>query len=640
VTLLRTAIGDIRRLSRIAAVLGRHGFRNLADRIKRRNSGVSTGASSAATAASLSHSGAPADPTGVGTDLHSDEASYDVNTSSASGSAHASRASGAAAAHTPSFDAPVHVRVRMVLEELGATFVKLGQVLSTRPDLLPADFIKELSKLQDRVEPVPFSDIKSVIEQDLGRTIEEAFSFFDCTPLASASIAQTHRATLHDGTRVVVKVCRPGIEATIRSDIDILYVLAGLIDATIEEARLYDPVSIVREFERAITQELDFTHEADNMRRMHGNFLGHPDVLVPRPYEEYCCRTVITMDYIDGVKVGALSATEKEREELARKIVDIAYTMVIKHGFFHADPHPGNFLVLPDGRIGILDFGLVCEVSPQMQDTLVLLSLGIYLRDVPGLARLLYRLGITDDRVSLFAFHRDIQTLLDRYLGLELSKIDSGSLLTDLLDLAVRHHIRVPAEYAMLAKAGASIEGIIRSLHPDMDVFEVFAPYARELLADRYNLKTMVNHGLRIVLGLSGLLHEIPHHLDQLLMDLEGGRLTVRVENPGLSSLNARLGVLGTRVFLGLMGCGLLISTAILVSAGPGFAGSMGLVLGWAGLVVVTGWHFASDRFKKVRLSRWISVIRRLSSRRRAAANAPSSHGRLANLGGRGPTHR
>ena len=570
---LKAAVSDLRRLRGIAGVLTRHGFDSVARRLWRKAAQDSD-----------------------------DDPSLDD-----------------ARQPTDTGRMPPEIRFRRVLEELGPTFIKLGQVLSTRPDLLPRAYIDELSCLQDDVAPIPVLGVRATIAEALGRPTDELFDRFEDEPLATASIAQTHRAWLKDGACVAVKVQRPGIAETMRSDLDLLRALAHLIDATVEEARIYDPVGIVSEFESVILDELDFALELAHMQAFHTNFLESDSLIVPAPYPSLCARTVLTMEFLDGIKLSKLPEEGHDRQRLAEEIVGAWYKMIFVDGLFHADPHPGNLLVLDGDRLALLDYGLVGRVPPTIQDTLALLAVGISMRDVAGLARLIYKVGAPEDRVSMTGFRRDIQGLLDRYLDIELKELDTGTLLAELLDVALHNRIKIQPEYALLAKAGGTLEGVIRQLHPELNLYEVGQPYIRDLMARRFAPDKLQGELLRAGMGLAGFLQDIPGQLDQVLTDLESGKLTLRVEHDELAQLGRHLNGVATRVAMGCVAGGLVVAGAILLAPWaaaqgqgpwPGLA-ALGLAAAavWAGVV----WHWASaSGGRKVRIRDWIAFWRRM----------------------------
>jgi ubiquinone biosynthesis protein len=453
-------------------------------------------------------------------------------------------------------------RFRMMLAELGPTFVKLGQVLSTRGDLLPADFIEELSVLQDRVPPFEMDEVRKQIASAFGRPLEELFAQFEPEPLAAASMAQVHRATLRDGTSVVVKVQRPGIAERMRADLSVLHAVARALEAVVEEVSVSSPTGIIEEFERAVHDELDFLNEAANIRAFARAHEGRPSVKIPRVYDELSGRAVLTLEFLDAPKLSTAKLDESGKQRLARIILEDAFKQIFEDGLFHGDPHPGNLLVFAEGPIlALIDFGLVGRVTRQMQETLVSLVLAVALRDSESVARQLYRLGTPDSRANLHAFKSDVDAILNTYLPGAIKDVNAKLLLRDLLNLAVKYRVKVPREYAILARASVAIEGVLRSLFPDMPIGEIFLPYAKALLAERYDPTHLQGGAMRALLRLQTAANELPLQLQQIMLDLEAGKFTVSVRDEQIESLNSNLRALAVVIFAGLCACGFIIGT-------------------------------------------------------------------------------
>ena len=501
-------------------------------------------------------------------------------------------------------------RFRRMLEELGPTFVKLGQVLSTRPDLLPAEFVAELRLLQDSVAPIPLEAVRAQIQSGLGRSPEEAFAGIEQEPLAAASIAQVHRATTLGGEPVVVKVQRPDIQAQIASDLQVLRSLARLLEAVVEETGIYSPVGIVEEFDRAIREELDFVHEAENLRAFQETHRERKGVRIPKVHDELSSGTVLTLEFFGAVKLLEAPLSAERRTELARVVLDTAFRQLFEDGLFHADPHPGNFLLLPDGDIGLIDLGLVGRLTRQMREQLVILIVAVALKDSDSVARLLYRIGAPDARANIAAFRSDIDGVLGRHLPRTLGEVDARHLLSDLLDLAVKYRIRVPREYALLSRASISMEGILRQLSPDLDILGVALPYAKELLKGRYEVGDLQGGLLRELLRFQGLAADLPTQLSQILLDLETGRFNVHVRSTTLDQVNASLRSAAVITFLGLCACGFIVGAFISFSQVPWTVRGypvLGL-LGTAGAAALFGaaftWYVFGNRFGKISLRR------------------------------------
>lgn len=507
---------------------------------------------------------------------------------------------------------PVARRFRLLLTDLGPTFVKLGQVLSTRGDLLPADFIDELATLQDQVPPVPFEQVKAQIRAAFHQELEALFSEFSPEPIAAASMAQAHRAKTHDGQQVIVKVQRPGIAEQMRSDLSVLHYLARMLEAVIEEVGVYSPTGIIEEFDKAVHEELDFLNEASNIRAFHKNYVDRPQAKIPRVYDELTARTVLTMEFIDAPKLSQAQLDEPGKQAVAKIILEGAFHQLFVDGLFHGDPHPGNLLVLPGPVLALIDFGLVGRVTRQMQETLIQLVLAIGLKDADTAARILYRLGTPDVRTNLMAFKLDIEAILGTYLPGSLKDVDTRHLLRDILNLAVKYRIRIPKEFAILSRAAVATEGVLRSLYPDMPIGEIFLPYAKKLLADRYDPSQLQGGMMKTLLRLQGAMQDVPTQLAQLLLDLETGKFTVTVKTEQLQELNNNLRALAVIAFAGLCACGFIIGSFIAFAGKPweiagvpilGLLGIAATVFLFSTAVVRQAW----GSFRKVSIKRFIN---------------------------------
>jgi len=499
-------------------------------------------------------------------------------------------------------------RVKRMLTELGPTFIKMGQLLSTRPDIVPEEYVQELRSLQDQAAPFGYDQVAQVIKDELGADPENMFSSFEREPMASASIAQVHRAVTHDGLQVVVKVRRPGIERKVRADLDILYYLAHLLEAVFEETSLYNPVDVVREFDQAIGFEMDLEREAENLRTFTKNFRERTTIAIPEPVDQLSSGHVLTMCCLEGKRLEEVEAGSELGKKAALNLIEGAYQQAFEDGFFHADPHPGNLRILEDGRMGMLDFGQVGKLTPAMRNTLVLLGLGIILKDADTISRLVYRIGSQGVRVDLGKLKEDIQKTLESSLESKLDRIDTGQILRRLLDLSIEHKVRIPPDYALVTKALATVEITVRRLYPDMDTAAVAAPYIKRLLVDRYNLEDLRGGLLRTVLQLSNFLNDVPQQVSQILLDLEGGRLSVQVRDPESQRMRNTVRGLGMDVFWGLVAAGLLAgSLPSLLQPGPAPAAAVWCLVG-AGLIAVTATlrYFLKPIFRKVRLKPWL----------------------------------
>ncbi|HEX4352551.1 MAG TPA: AarF/UbiB family protein [Polyangiales bacterium] len=480
------------------------------------------------------------------------------------------------------------VRVRLVLEELGPSFVKLGQLLSTRADLLPAELIGELARLQDNVPPLPFPEMQRAIEAELGAPIAELFSSFEEQPLASASIGQVYRALLKtdDGeVAVVVKAQRPNVERTIDRDIDLLYLFARAVERSIPEARPYAPVRLVEEFDRAIRAELDFAQEADNAERFAQNFAELETVRFPKVYRPVSSRKAITLGYFDGRNIFDAVAQGADAERIAKNAVQVIVKMIFEHGFFHADPHPGNILILGepnDPVLGLVDLGLVGRLSPRLRDRLVDLVIAAGAKDSRSIADALYAIGRPTKKVDRAAYESDVTRLADKYLGRKLGDVAFADLIRDLSGAALRYGIETPAELLMVGKALMTVEGIARQIYPALDVVEEMRPYLIEIIGSRYSPERLTSDLLHIAARFANAASEFPGRADDILEDLRHGRMRIQVGQPSAARATERF---GRRVFHGMLSSSLVLGGSMLIANGHRSEG--GFMLGAAAAWVV-----------------------------------------------------
>ena len=484
---------------------------------------------------------------------------------------------------------PMAERVRLVLMDLGPSFVKLGQIASTRTDVLPAEWSVELKKLQDEVSPLPFEKIREAVESSLGAPIETIYESFEESALAAASIGQVHRAALRSeegATQVVVKVQRPGIRATVASDLDLLHHLARLLERAIPESRTYNPIGLVEQFDRAITAELDFHLEADNAIRFRQNFAGHDRVRFPLPYKDASSKSVLTLELLPGKKV--YDAIEKDGfsgEKIAKSAVFVVIKMIFEDGFFHADPHPGNILIsgTPEEPVfGLIDLGMVGRLSPEMRDRCVDLMVGAGRNDHVAIADALYAMATPTVRVDMRAYRAEVAMLSEKYLNKPLKEIALSAMIADLVNGAKKFGLEIPPDFLLVGKALMTIEGVGKEIYPELDVLTESKPYFIELLKKRYSPQRIGNDLLRGVEKLGQSTYDLPQLAREVLEDLRLGRLSVSTTDTRLPTALDRL---GRRLFIGLVTSSFVIAGAWLVRSGertPGF-----VVAGVAVLLVV-----------------------------------------------------
>ena len=488
-------------------------------------------------------------------------------------------------------------RARLVVQDLGPSFVKLGQIVSTRPDLFTADTIMELKKLQDRVPAVSFDEIRKQVEGELGVTLEEAFVSFDAMPLASASVGQVHRAKLKgpDGVvrEVVVKVQRPMIRQLIERDVELLYVLAQGVERAIPESRLYAPVKMVEEFDRAIMAELDFGLEADHAVRFAKNFEGEVHVRFPKIHREVSGKRVLVMEYFDGKKVYDAVGATFDPDKITRAMLGVLIKSIFEDGFFHADPHPGNILILgqPDAPvIGLIDLGLVGRLTPQLRDKTVDLMVACIQENHRGIADALLAIGTPTKKLDRRAFEAEVAALSDKYLGKNLAEIELSALIRDFVQGAQKYGIEIPPDFMMVGKAIATIEGVGKEIAPHFDLYQEMKPYFLRLMAQRYAPERMLPEVMRSLTRISGAATDFPEQAQEILEDLRKGRLEIRTRDPeGAMTYD----ILGRRLYSGLVVSGMMIGSANLMAAGSIWLGGLFFVgaLAWGGgHIVLAAW--------------------------------------------------
>jgi ubiquinone biosynthesis protein len=491
-------------------------------------------------------------------------------------------------------------RVRLVLQDLGPSFIKLGQILSTRPDVLPAELIAELKSLQDDVPAIPFEDIKGVLETSLGASIGELFLRFDEKPLATASIGQVHRALLSTPARgsggdppgegqreVVVKVQRPGVAATVARDLELLHIMAAALERAVPETRIYSPVGLVQQFDQSITSELNYVIEADNAERFARNFEGHPEVRFPEVFRSVSSKHVLVLEYFDGKKIDAAVAAGASGPELARSAVGVVIKMIFDDGFFHADPHPGNIVILgaPEAPvIGLIDLGMVGRLGPELRDKTVDMLVAAVRKDSYAVADALYAIGRPTQKVDMREYRAEVSQLAEKYLGKPLKEIDLSGMIRDIVRGAMKFHVEIPTDFMLIGKSLMTIEGIGREIDPDLDVYSVAAPKIFEILRKRYSPQRISNDLWRGFEQLSRAGYDMPMQLREVLDDLRLGRLALRAWDPEVPRAADRL---GRRLFMGLAIASLVVSGTLLLYGDRhtevGVAMLVLAVIGWLG---------------------------------------------------------
>lgn len=511
------------------------------------------------------------------------------------GRGHAEPPSGTAEAFPPATRAE---RIRRVIEELGPTFVKLGQVLSTRADLVPPDLLVELTKLQDQVPPFPFEAVREIVEAELGAPLEAVFDSFDPEPLAAASLGQVHRAGF-GGEEVVVKVQRPGIRETIDADLALMRQLASLLERRLEGWEVHQPTRAVQEFADTIAEELDYEVEAAHQERIAGQFASDPTVYIPFVFREVTTPRVLTMEYIDGIKVSEverLQAAGADLPELARRGLRLVIEQTLAHGFFHADPHPGNILILPGDVICFIDFGMMGRIGRDVRDDFVALVFHIVDGNTPRAAETILRLT-GNEGAGPPEFEREVARFMDRFVGVALKDVGMAELLREVLAVLARHGLRIPPDLFLMLKAITEIEAVAVSLDPDFDLVAEGGPQVRRIFLDRYRPERLAEEGAEFVREWSSLIRDTPNTIRALKGVFRGGEIRIGLEHQEMPEILAKTDRMANRLaFSFVLGAALIGSSIVAAAAIPPLWNGIS-VLGLGGFVVtlvMSGWLLAS----------------------------------------------
>jgi ubiquinone biosynthesis protein len=461
-------------------------------------------------------------------------------------------------------------RLREMLDELGPTFVKFGQLLSTRPDIVPPDIVFELKALQDAVTPFPFEQARAVVEEELGLTLEQLFLDFGEVPIAAASIGQVHRATLPNGRTVVVKVQRPNAPRQIEADLELMYQLARLARERVRALEFIDTVAVVDEFARSIRQELDYRVEARNAEQFHRNFAGYPHVRVPRVYWSYSRSRVLTLELLQGVQVRDLDTekyTMSERRQLTNRIAETWMAMIFRHGFFHADPHPSNILVLPEtDQIGLIDFGTAGQLAPDDSSKLTGLFIEVVNQNVEAIPRRLASLGVRYPKEREEEFVSELRAIFDRYYGASLAEIDPVQVIREAFALIYRMQLTLPTRFILLDRAIATLGSVGIELYPDFNVFEVAKPYARELMIERFTPQRVAARMQSEARSYASMMLELPYQVHDVLQEVRDGQIEVGFRHQGLDDLIHRMDIVFNRLGIAMVAVGGAVTSGILAA--------------------------------------------------------------------------
>ena len=458
------------------------------------------------------------------------------------------------------------VRLRRTLDDLGPTFVKFGQLLSTRSDLLPESILSELQKLQDNVAPIPFETARRIIEQELGAPIETSFAWFDRDVLGAASIGQVYRARLQSGEEVAVKVRRPEAGGRVESDLELMKDFAAFLDRRFGERIFVDVRGLVAEFEGVILRELDYATEARNARRFAANFAGTP-VVIPEIYLELSTSRVLTMEFIGGTHfqdIRPLLLAPSERRRVAAMGAEAIFKMAFEDGFFHGDPHPGNLILTHSGRLALLDFGMVGFMSRSDIEALSRLFIAVIQRDAPAALRGLEGLGVRYSPEVRAELVQELRELLYKYSGLSVGEVTLGQALSELISLIRRYRLSVPPVFPLLIKALVTADGLARTIDPRINVYELARPYAQRLLSERYKPEALLERSQERAFEYTRYVSDYPEQLRQVLANLEDGELEVQLNHRGLDRLSGEVDVLANRLVFAVVTGALLIGSSMI----------------------------------------------------------------------------
>lgn len=467
-------------------------------------------------------------------------------------------------------------RIRLSLESLGPTFIKFGQVLSTRPDLVPADVVAELCNLQEQVPPFPSDAAVAILEQELKAPVSELFAEFDRTPLAAGSLAQVHRARHHDGTPLAIKIRRPNVIRDVERDLGLMQELAILVERHIPEAQVFDPTGLVTHFSRTIRREVSFTREARTTDEFARLFKHDATLKVPRIYADLCTDAVITMEYVEGFRVvqrDAIVAAGVSPEQVAANGARIFMKQTFELGMFHGDPHPGNLRVLADGSLCLLDFGMIGIMDDQKRELVVDMILAMTRHNEQGIVDVIMQIGRPFRPVDEPLLRADVRDFVETYYGLPLERIQVGRMLSDFIGILSNHAIRCPGDLMLLLRALVTLEGVGRQLDPEFNLAKHLAPYLEDVVRRRYDPERLMKKALEKARQFARMAHDLPLHLGAVADKLARDDLRIQLEHRGLDRLINELDRSGNRVVIAMVVSSLVVASALILRTAPDHLG-------------------------------------------------------------------
>lgn len=461
-------------------------------------------------------------------------------------------------------------RIRYALEELGPTFIKFGQILSLRPDLVPLPLLLELQKLQDEVTPVPYPEIREILQKNLTAPVEEIFEIFEEESIAGASLAQVHRAVLKSSKQAVaVKLQRPGIAQMVETDLHILSILAHQLHERMESVQIYNLPELVQEFKRNLTHELDFRRETRNMKISQGNLAKMEDVRIPKVYDEFCTEQMITMELIQGTRLrDVVPETPTERESLARRGLRLSIKQILEDGFFHADPHPGNIFIVDKDVICLLDWGTVGRLTRETRFELIDLIKAVVEKDSRGVVDIVLRFSSQEDTVNERLLQREIMDILDVYHNVPLGELSLSDLLWEVSNLLREHRIKLPTDMAIMVKTLVTAEGTARQLCPELNVMAETEPYLERLALERWQPANLFRNFRRSLYQLYKLQKQLPARMERIVGKIDRGELTIQFQHKNLEELRDTMENVANRLTIGLIIAAMLIGSSMIITTG------------------------------------------------------------------------
>jgi len=458
----------------------------------------------------------------------------------------------------------IGVKLRHTLQELGPTFIKLGQIVSSRRDSVPEEITTELEKLQDDVTSFPFEKVREIVEDELGDTLENLFQDFNETPLATASIGQVHVAHLFTGEQVAIKIRRPDIQPTIETDLEILHNLARLMEEKFEWAKKYRLQDMIDEFSSSLRDELDYRVEGRNAERIAKQFTEQPTIHIPNIHWDFSTKIVLTMDMIKGIKVSHINELEEQGYDLkliAKRLVDSMFHQVLTHGFFHGDPHPGNVYILPDNEIAYLDFGMVGRLSEDLKYHFASLIMSLQQGNSEGMIKTFDDMGLLEDETDMDGLLSDLNDLQSRYYDTSLTEISLGGVITEIFAVAYHHHIQVPSSITILGKAILTLEGIVEKLDPDFSIMNAVEPFGEKLIRQRFHPGNILRSSWKQLVENIEILTSLPKNINEITSTIKKGKLRLDINVPELQVFLQRLDKISNRISFSII----LLSFSILM---------------------------------------------------------------------------